>query len=95
MLESGARATNRFHGQMLALYVKQDQLTREAEETIHGTLRLARKLDAEVHVLEGRDPIATILRFAREQHIAQLFIGHTQRRAWTFARASPRGSIDS
>ena len=89
MLESGARATNRFHGQMLALYVKQDQLTREAEETIHENLEFARKLNAEVHVLEGRDPIATILRFAREQRITQLFIGHTQRRAWTFTRASP------
>ena len=89
MLESGARATQRFHGQMLATYVKQGELSREAEETLHGNLDYARKLGAEVHVLEGADPIAVILQFAREQRITQVFIGHTQQKAWKFWTPNP------
>ena len=89
MLESGARATERFHGQLLVVYVKQGELSREAEETLQNNLDLARKLGADVHVLDGGDPISTILDFAREERITQVFIGHTQRPAWRFWEKSP------
>jgi two-component system sensor histidine kinase KdpD len=91
MLQSGARAAQRFHGQLLAVYVKQDGLTREAEEAVEDNLEFARKLGAEVHVSEGnnKDPIAEIIRFAREQRITQVFIGHTQQSAWRFWSQNP------
>jgi two-component system sensor histidine kinase KdpD len=89
MLESGARATERFHGHMCALSVKQGELSREAEEALRNNLDYARKLGAEVHILEAKDPIAAILDFAREQRITQVFIGHTQRPAWKFWERSP------
>src|ERR1700688_450898 len=34
MVESGARAAQRFHGQLLAVYVKQGELPRAAEEAV-------------------------------------------------------------
>jgi len=91
MLESGARAAQRFHGQLLAVYVKQDGLTREAEEAVEENLEFARKLGAEVHVIEGnnQDPIAAIIRFAREQRVTQVFVGHTQQSAWKFWSQNP------
>lgn len=89
MLESGVRATERFHGQLLVVYVKQGDLSREAEETLQNNLDYARKFGADVHVLEGSDPISTILEFAREERITQVFIGHTQRPAWRFWEKSP------
>jgi two-component system sensor histidine kinase KdpD len=89
MLESGARATTRFHGQMLAVYVRQPELSREGEETIAENMDYARKLGAEVFVLEGDNPISEILRFAHEQRITQVFIGHTQQPAWKFWAPSP------
>ena len=89
MLESGARATARFHGQMLAVYAKQGELSREAEEALQNNLEYARKLGAEVHLLEGGDPISAIMDFAREQRITQVFIGHTQQPAWKFWAQSP------
>ncbi len=91
MLESGARAGQRFHGQLLALYVKQSDLTREAEETLNENLDYARKLGAEVHVIEGSgtDPVAEIVHFAREQRITQVFIGHTQQSGWKFWSQNP------
>jgi two-component system, OmpR family, sensor histidine kinase KdpD len=89
MLASGARATSRFHAQLLAIYVKQRDLTREAEETVEENLDFARKLGAEVHVIEGEDPIETIIKFARDQRITQVFIGHTQQSAWKIWARSP------
>jgi two-component system sensor histidine kinase KdpD len=94
MIESGARAAQRFHGQLLAIYVKQDELTRAAEETVAENLEFARKLGADVHVVEpgaaGKsDPIAEIIRFAREQRITQVFIGHTQQSSWKFWSRNP------
>ncbi len=93
MLESGGRAALRFHGQLLAVYVKQSDLTRAAEETVEENLEFARKLGAEVHTIEAAgtkpDPIAEIIRFAREQRITQVFIGHTQQAAWKFWSVNP------
>jgi two-component system, OmpR family, sensor histidine kinase KdpD len=89
MLASGARATSRFHAQLLALYVKQRDLTREAEEQVEENLDFARKLGAEVHIIEGADPIGEIIRFAREQRITQVFIGHTQQSGWKVWARSP------
>jgi two-component system, OmpR family, sensor histidine kinase KdpD len=90
MLESGARAAQRFHGQLLAVYVKQSDLTREAEEAVEENLAYARKLGAEVHVVECKaDPIAEIVRFAREQRVTQVFIGHTQQSSWKFWVQNP------
>jgi K+-sensing histidine kinase KdpD len=37
----------------MTVYVKQRELSRGAEETLEQNLELARKLGAEVHVLEG------------------------------------------
>ncbi len=89
MLESGARAKARFHAQLLAAYVKQPGLTREAEENLTQNLDYARKLGAEVHILEGSDAIGEILRFAREQRATQIFIGHSQQPEWKFWRTNP------
>jgi two-component system sensor histidine kinase KdpD len=89
MLESGARAVARFHGQLLAAYVRQEGLTREAEEIVRSNLDYARKLGADVHILEGRDPIAEIIRFAREQRITQVYIGHSRQPSWKLWAANP------
>src|SRR6185312_2260477 len=87
MLESGARAAARFHGRLLVLYVRQRELPRDAGETMNESLAFARKLGAEVHVIDGaagENPINAIMHFAREQRITQLFIGHTRKTAWKF-----------
>ena len=89
MLLSGARSAKRFHGQLLAVTVKPRDMERKAEEEIDENLQFARKLGAEVHVLEGADPIEEIIRFAREQRITQVFIGHTQRKSWKFWEPNP------
>lgn len=88
MLESGARAAARFHGQLLTVTVKQGEMSRAAEEVLAENLDYARRLGAEVHVLEGTDPMGEIIRFAREQRITQIFVGHTRQSRWTFWKTS-------
>jgi len=89
MLDSASRATQRFHGQMLAVYVKQGELDRAADESLQQNLEYAGRLGAEIHVLEGSDSIARILQFAHEERITQLYIGHTQRKRWAFWTPGP------
>jgi two-component system sensor histidine kinase KdpD len=89
MLESAALATERFHGQMLAVYVQQGELPRELQEALDANLGFARELGAEVKVLEHRDAIGAIVEFAQKERITQLYIGHTHRRPWKFWQSSP------
>jgi two-component system sensor histidine kinase KdpD len=89
MLQSGRYSADRFHGHLMTVYVKQQELTREAQELLDQNLELARKLGAEVNVLEGPDPMGAIIKFAREQRITQIYIGHTQRSSWRFWAPNP------
>jgi K+-sensing histidine kinase KdpD len=42
-------------------------------------LALARTAGARIEILDGEDPVDTILEFAGAQGVTQLFIGHSQR----------------
>lgn len=84
MLESGHRNALRFHGALLAAYVRQGNLSARDRSLLASHLALARKLGAEVHRLHGDDFVEAILDFAAEQRVTQLFLGHTgtHRRWW-------------
>ena len=88
MLRSGHRNALRFHGALLAAYVQQTGLRAEDQARLDAHLALARELGAEVHCLHGSDFVSSILQFAREQRITQLFLGHTgqEHRFW-FSRS--------
>ena len=77
MLRSGSRNARRFHGALLAAYVEQPQLGPEDRARLEGHLALARELGAEIHKLTGRDFVDTILEFARQQRVTQIFVGHS------------------
>jgi two-component system sensor histidine kinase KdpD len=92
MLHSGWRNAQRFHGDLLVCYVKQSDLDAQDSETLEANLALARQLEAEVHTLEGPDPIAAILQFARIQCITQIFVGHSAPSRWK--QFWPRSPVD-
>ena len=54
---------------------------------------LARAQQAHVETLEGKDPIATILEYARAHGITQIFVGHHLRPRLAIARSAARRSI--
>lgn len=83
MIESAARAAARFHAQWTAIYVEEEDLTREAQERVDELLEYARKLGAEIEIVRNEeDSVDAILRFARENRITQIFVGHLQWKTW-------------
>src|SRR4029077_2963600 len=82
MLASGRRNADRFHGELFAIYVTQENLTDEDRMALERNATLARAQQAHVEVLEGKDPIKTILEYARKQGVTQIFVGHNLRRGW-------------
>ncbi len=82
MLASGKQNADRFRGDLLVAYVEQHGLGTPERDRMERSLDAARALGAAVHVLEGDDPIETILRFALSHRVTQIFVGHTLRDSW-------------
>jgi len=82
MLASGRRNADRFHGELFAIYVMQENLTDEDRMALDRNVMLARAQQAQVETLEGKDAIQTILDYARGHGITQIFVGHNLRRTW-------------
>jgi two-component system sensor histidine kinase KdpD len=82
MLERGRRNADRFHCELLALYVRQKNLSSSDQAAIDSHLALARELGAEVHFLETGNPVTAIVEFARVHGVSQLFVGHSLPRGW-------------
>jgi two-component system sensor histidine kinase KdpD len=82
MLASGRRNADRFHGELSAMYVMQENLTPEDRMALERNVTLARAQHAHVETLEGADPVKTILEYARAHGITQIFVGHNLRRGW-------------
>ena len=76
MLASGRRNADRFHGELFAIYVMQAHLTADDRLVLDRNVTLAKAQHAHVETLEGADPIATILDYARTHGITQIFVGH-------------------
>ena len=49
---------------------------------LERNVTLARAQHAHVETLEGKDPIAAILEYARAHGITQIFVGHHIRPGW-------------
>jgi two-component system sensor histidine kinase KdpD len=96
MLRSAYRNALRFHGALLAAYVEQEGLRPNEREKLEQHLARASELGAEVHSLKGADFVETLLDFAREQRITQVFLGHTGReQRFAFLRSPVDRLIDA
>jgi two-component system sensor histidine kinase KdpD len=82
MLASGRRNADRFHGELFAIYVMQENLSPEDHMALERNVTLARAQEARIDVLDGRDPVAAILQYARQHGVTQIFVGHNLRRTW-------------
>jgi two-component system sensor histidine kinase KdpD len=82
LLASGRRNADRFHGELFAIYVMQENLTPEDKMALDRNITLAKAQEAHVEILEGGEPIKAILDYARAHNITQVFVGHNLRRGW-------------
>jgi two-component system sensor histidine kinase KdpD len=82
VLSSGRRNADRLHGELFAVYVQQRELTDGDRAALARNELLARAQQAHFEVLQGRDPVKTLLAYARQHGITQIFVGHNLRRSW-------------
>jgi two-component system sensor histidine kinase KdpD len=82
MIESGKRNAERFHGDLTVAYVSQPELSADDQAALERNLAIARAAHAHIEMLDGEDAIETILKFARERGITQIFVGHSTRERW-------------
>jgi two-component system sensor histidine kinase KdpD len=79
MLESGSRNRDRFHGELVAVHLNKPDWSAEQRAKVQEGLELARAKGAEIVELDGEDPVDTILHFARQRGITQIYVGHKGR----------------
>ncbi len=79
MLETGRIIAERFHGKLTVAYVRQPAISDADRLALEEKMATARQAGASIEILEGADPVAAILSYARAQGVTQLFVGHTQR----------------
>ncbi len=82
MIASGRRNADRFHGDLTVAYVRQPEISADDQASLERNLAIARTASAHIVILEGDDPIAKILQFAREHSVTQIFVGHSTRERW-------------
>ncbi len=82
MIERARLTRDRFHGELFVVYVAQHSLSAEDQEALEENLALARGACAEIILLDGEYPVATILDVARKHGITQIFIGHSLSGNW-------------
>jgi len=82
MIQSGRRNADRFHGDLMVAYVRKPELSADDQAVLEHNLAAARDAHAHIEILEGADEIDTILKFARDQGITQVFVEQGARENW-------------
>lgn len=82
MLEVAQRIKESFHGELIAGYVDNQQLGEAETKSLEANLQLARNAGAKIEVLHGSNPMDSILEYAKQKGITQLFVGHSMRDGW-------------
>jgi two-component system sensor histidine kinase KdpD len=82
MITSGKRNADRFHGDLIVAYVRQAEMSGGDQEALERNLAIARAANARIEILDGADPIETLLKFAHEHGITQIMVGHSTREQW-------------
>jgi two-component system, OmpR family, sensor histidine kinase KdpD len=83
MIATAQKVAERFHGELIVAYVKQADLSTTDNAALEEKLVIARSAGAHVEILDGEDPVDTLIDFAKSRGITQLFIGHSQNhRKW-------------
>jgi two-component system sensor histidine kinase KdpD len=82
MIASGRRNADRFHGDLTVAYVRQPEISADDQAALDRNLDIARGAKAHIEILDGDDPIDTLLQFAHERGVTQIFVGHSIHERW-------------
>jgi two-component system sensor histidine kinase KdpD len=82
LIRRGRRAADYLRSDCTALFVHQtpelSQLPAEERQAVEKHLRFARSLQIETRILGGSDIARTVVNFARQNQVTQIFVAHTQ-----------------
>lgn len=88
LIRRGWRIAQRLHGDIVAVYVESNPPDAAAQEVLRNDFALADRLKIPVVTLHG-DVASEIIRYARENRITQIVVGHSDRTRWQeFVRGS-------
>lgn len=79
MLSSAARNRERFHGELIVVTSPSVEKSAEGKARAQQQLELAKSKQAEIVSLDGDDMVESILNFARQRGITQIYVGHKGR----------------
>jgi two-component system sensor histidine kinase KdpD len=82
LIRRGRRVADYLHADCTALFVHQTselaQLPPEERQAVEKHLRFARSLQIETRILAGSDIAKTVVDFARQNQVTQVFVAHSQ-----------------
>jgi two-component system, OmpR family, sensor histidine kinase KdpD len=82
MLDSAARNRDRFHGELIAAHLNRPDWSAEQRKRVDSGVALALENGAEIVELDGEDGVATMLGFARQRGVTQIYVGHKGHDSW-------------
>jgi two-component system, OmpR family, sensor histidine kinase KdpD len=104
LIRRGRRVADYLHADCTALFVHQtadlSQLPAEERQAVEKHLRFARSLQIETRILGGAEIAQAVVDFARDNHVTQIFVAHSQvgflerLRGKNFAEAIVRSAQD-
>jgi two-component system sensor histidine kinase KdpD len=81
LLRRGWRAAQRLHGEIVAVYVENKPVGPAQQEILRNDFALAERLKIPVVTLQG-SVASELIRYARENRITQMVIGHSSHSRW-------------
>jgi len=82
MVETGVRNRDRFHGEMITVHLNRPEWSPDQRKIVENGVALAEQNGSEIVELDGEDAMATILEFARQRGVTQIYIGHKGHDSW-------------
>jgi two-component system sensor histidine kinase KdpD len=96
LLRRGSRMAGRLNNDWFVVYVETPReaptrIDAEIQRNLHANIQAAKELGAEVMRLQGRDPVACLLDFARSHGVGHIIIGRSHQPWWRqlFGRSVP------
>ncbi|HEY7099549.1 MAG TPA: hypothetical protein VH437_22685 [Terriglobales bacterium] len=77
MIASARQSAARFHCDVMAVSVKQGNLSQPEQQSIDDNLARARAAGLRVDILEANDVVDSIVQYARSHGVTQIFVGHS------------------
>jgi two-component system sensor histidine kinase KdpD len=87
LLRKGSRMAGRLNSDWFVVYVETpreapDRIDSEAQRHLLANIELARELGAEVVRVQGEDPVAALIDFARSHGVSDVIVGRSHQPWW-------------